>query len=110
MLHVYCLPLRKKATERKSKKKTFKLKWLVLEKVEKNCKIDRSTEKKIAENNNKVRMYKEKKPGIRVFVGSFGDGIINCRLRAVKKIGRKMRSVYSNSGSSCMRKHHTHHE
>lgn len=35
MLHVYCLPLRKKATERKSKKKTFKLKWLVLEKVEK---------------------------------------------------------------------------
>lgn len=66
--------------------------------------------KKIAENNNKVRMYKEKKPGIRVFVGSFGDGIINCRLRAVKKIGRKMRSVYSNSGSSCMQKHHTHHE
>lgn len=54
------LPAIEKESHWEKVKKTFKLKWLVLEKVEKNCKIDRSTEKKIAENNNKVRMYKEK--------------------------------------------------
>lgn len=56
-------------------------------------KFNRSAEK-IAENNNKVRIYK--RHGfffVLSFIPRFGDGIINCRLRAVKKIGRKKWNV-----------------
>lgn len=44
-------------------------------------KIYRSAEKIYTENNNKVGIYKRH----RFFCSFFGDGIINCRLRAVKK-------------------------